>query len=399
MEAMREKVLIFIPYQDTDNFYSDGIMTREYAMLYMLWNEGYKNVINIKKPRTLLDKKNYIIHNEYYPEGTIECQIKKILDKSPTIQYLPLFSVIQVLKRRCWWSCGYSKTIKKMKLDSNKDYLVYSDNPFASELISYLSKKKCKIYFDVMDNFAIHPSLNKDEHRVALDGYKQILKFADFISANSQQTCEFMQKYTDKPFLLVKNGVFAHNEAKDSVSLQEVKNIRAKKKGYRLCVGYIGKLGLRLDADLIDVVSKACTDILFVFVGNYLKGQINDKLIKLFESRNNVLHINGVPSAFVYPLLNEFDVLSIPHSVGKSENGGDPLKLYQYLTRNKPIITTPILGVDEYQDDLIIITEADDWVATLKTINEFSKHYQIKGIYWQERIAPIMNCITKNLTN
>ena len=38
----KEKVLVFIPYQDSDNFYSDGIMTREYAMLYLLWNAGYK---------------------------------------------------------------------------------------------------------------------------------------------------------------------------------------------------------------------------------------------------------------------------------------------------------------------------------------------------------------------
>ena len=59
---MKEKVLIFIPYQDTDNFYSDGIMTREYAMLYLLWDSGYRKIINIKKPITWLDKKRYKIN-------------------------------------------------------------------------------------------------------------------------------------------------------------------------------------------------------------------------------------------------------------------------------------------------------------------------------------------------
>ena len=59
---MKEKVLIFIPYQDTDNFYSDGILTREYAILYLLWSNGYKKIINIKKPRTWLDKKRYFIY-------------------------------------------------------------------------------------------------------------------------------------------------------------------------------------------------------------------------------------------------------------------------------------------------------------------------------------------------
>lgn len=359
---MKEKVLIFIPYQDTDNFYSDGILTREYAILYLLWSNGYKKIINIKKPRTWLDKKRYFIHDEYYPEGTIEAVVKSILDESETIQYVSPISCNQIINRRCWWNDGYKKVENKINIDKNNEYLVYSDNPYAANLLDYLSQKNCKIFFDVMDNFAIHPSLNKHEHKVALENYTEIFKFADCISANSQQTCEFMKKYTNKQIILAKNGVFKDNAAKDSLSIDEVKIIREKKKKYRISVGYIGKLGLRLDAELIDKVSSKCKDTLFVFVGGYLKGQINEQLINIFESRENVLHLDAVPSAYVYPILDEFDILSIPHSVGKNENGGDPLKLYQYLTRKKPIITTSILGVDEFKDEIMISDSYCEWI-------------------------------------
>lgn len=393
---MKEKILIFIPYQDTDNFYSDGIMTREYAMLYLLWEAGYKTVINVKKPRTWLDKKRYQIHNEYYPDGTKEALIKKILDESKTIQYLPMFNFHQILKRRGWWNEGYEKTISKIEIENDMEYLVYSDNPYAVELLAYLSKNGCKIFFDIMDNFAIHPSLNDKEHSVALEGYKRIFGFSNYIAANSQQTCDYMQKYSDKSIILVKNGVFANNEAKDSLSLAEVKLIRSKKANYRLCVGYIGKLGLRLDADLIDSISNACKDVLFVFVGGYLKGQINEKLIKIFDMRDNVLHLDSVPSAYVYPILDEFDVLMIPHAVGKSENGGDPLKLYQYLTRKKTIITTPILGVDEFKESLVISSNTSEWIEVMNEFSDKKKCFDddiINKISWNKRMEIILKLI------
>lgn len=96
--AMKEKTLIFIPYQDSDNYYSDGIMTREFAMLYLLWNLGYKKIINIKKPRTALDRKQYNINESFFPEGTIEKNVKSILDQSTTIQHLPIFNANQIIK-------------------------------------------------------------------------------------------------------------------------------------------------------------------------------------------------------------------------------------------------------------------------------------------------------------
>lgn len=394
---MREKVLIFIPYQDTDNFYSDGIMTREYAILYLLWKNGYKNVINIKKPRTFLDKKSYVIHDEYYPLGTVEHKIKRILDDALTLQYLPIFSINQVFKKRGWWINGYKSIIDKIKLDENKDYLVYSDNPYAAKLLKYLSKSGCKVFFDIMDNFVIHPSLSEKEHLYALEGYKSIFRFADIIAANSKQTCEFMKQYSSKKILLVKNGVFANNEANDVNNLTKINTIREAKRNYNICVGYIGKLGLRLDAELIDEISKACNDILFVFVGGFLKGQLNDKLTDLFRYRDNILHIDAVPSAYVYSILNEFDILSIPHAIGKSENGGDPLKLYQYLTRKKMIISTPILGVDEFKNDILILKSSKEWIEILKNNNELYKEYPQYGFYWEDRLSPVLNILKENM--
>ena len=130
-------------------------------------------------------------------------------------------------------------------------------------------------------------------------------------------------------------------------------------------------------------------------MGPYLKGQMNKDLVELFETQNNVLHLEGVPSAYVYTMLKEFDILMIPHSVGKNENGGDPLKLYQYLTQNKPIITTAILGVDEFKKYIEISNSKETWSTYIHNCGGNFEQYNEDGISWEKRIKPVMDRITK----
>lgn len=391
---MNDKILIFIPYQDSDNFYSDGILTREFAILYMLYKYGYTTVLNIKKPRTILDKKRYVINESFYPEGTIENYIKEILDKAQTIQYLSIISARQLVHKRGWWSQGYMKVAKRILdiINGCKECLVYSDNPYAAQLLKELKNCGCKIYFDVMDNFAIHPSLNKKEKQAALTGYRSIFNFSDIVSANSQQTCEYMNGHGAKDIILVKNGVFLNNETVSIEHCDQIVQLEKKKTKYSQTAGYIGKLGKRLDAKLIERISRACKDTLFVFVGPYLEGQINNKLISLFKQNSNVVHLEGIPSAYIYTMLNQFDILMIPHAVGENENGGDPLKLYQYLTRKKPIITTPILGVDEFADIITITSDVSSWVKFINSKQHIEKYIEM-NFDWKDRLAPVMKVI------
>lgn len=398
---MKDKVLVFIPYQDTDNFYSDGILTREYALLYLLHREGYNSVINIKKPRTYLDKKKYFINDEFYPEGSVERKVKNILDKSHTIQYQPVLSASQLLIKRGWWGEGYLKSKNQIIKDisDKNEYLVYSNNPYAYKLLQELKEVGCKIYFDIMDNFSIHPSLNNVERKMALEGYVEIIRFADYISANSVQTCEFMKKYGKRDISLVKNGVFLENSIENTRICEQVLKIKSQKNKFKKVVGYVGKLGKRLDAELIDEVSRQCGDTLFVFVGPYLKNQINDKLIEVFRGRDNVVHLEGTPSAYVYSILDEFDILMIPHSVGENENGGDPLKLYQYLTRNKPIITTPILGVEEFKNEVYISSDKKGWVYFINKPISNNAEIHCVDFSWAGRFIPILNQIEAGESN
>mgnify|MGYP000890757478 CR=1 FL=1 len=391
--------LIFIPYQDSDDFLMSGILTREYAMLYMINKElNIKDIINIKKPRTELDGKRYLVKDELFPKGTIEESAKEIIFNSVTIQYKPIISLNQILNRRAWWQDGYDKTIqliKQLKLDYSK-CIVYSNNPFAYKLIKFLYNNGAKVYFDAMDNFAIHPSLNNKEHKIAFEGYKVCSKNNNCFSVNSVQTQNYMKGNFKINVELVKNGIFPNNSSNIGIcNLRQYSILKSKSLEYKKVIGYIGKIGKRIDEQLVDNISNNSKDCLFVFIGPYLKGQTNEHLLKLFDERKNILHLESISSAYVLDFLNEFDILMIPHAIGKAENGGDPLKLYQYLSTEKPIITTEILGVNEFKHVLYISNKSEEWIDFINNPLLLNEKREIQEFEWITRFSPILEIIKK----
>ena len=223
---------------------------------------------------------------------------------------------------------------------------------------------------------------------------RYISEFADIFTANSKQTCDYLAEKTGTNPVLIKNGVFTHSEASNIESLPAYQAIRKARARYRKVVGYAGKLGVRLDINLIKTITEKCKEILFVFVGSYLKDQKSSRLNQLMQNSENILLTGSVPSAYIHSVLDQFDLLMIPHSVGEAENGGDPEKLYHYLTRQRPIITTGILGVDEFEDEIMISNDADEWIKFINATDRMNKKsYNAEHITWETRFKPVLDVI------
>lgn len=392
--------LIFIPYQDIFDFTNTGILTREYSMLHFFKSQGVKKVYFVSKPRTILDKKK-LKENEF-PDNSVEAEVYHEILNGDKFRFEPFINTALFLKKRAWWVEGYEHTIKLVK-NKNIDYkktIVYSNNPFAYELLYYLKKQGATVYFDMMDNFAIHPSLNNSEQEVAEVCYKKIFSVANFITCNSKSILEFSEdKFKEKP-VLIKNGVFPtqQNIKVTDVTIQnklnELLEITNK---YKTSIGYIGKLGLRLDEHLIENIVVNNPEVLFVFIGPHLTGQKNIALDKLFNKYENIISLGSIHSSYVNIFLEQFSMLMIPHSVGKYENGGDPLKLYQYLNLGKPIISTCIEGVDEFGDIITISNNYDVWDKFVKqdVMNKELTYEIPETIFWDYRLQPLKKFLTK----
>lgn len=386
------KKLIFIPYHDIFDFTNTGILTREYSILKFFKDQGIQEVYFVSKPRTLLDKKD--LNSMGFPSNSIEFEVHQEILKSKKFRYETLINMSLFFKKRGWWIEGYKRTILNMKKE-NIDYkntIVYSNNPFSYSLLEYLKEQGAIVYFDMMDNFAIHPSLSINEKNTAEICYRKIFFVSDFVTCNSNSIVTFCVDKFNKTPILIKNGVFPIKNNIDIID-EEIKKkfdmVTGLKKQYVSIVGYIGKLGLRLDEKLIESIVKKNPKVLFVFVGPSLNGQVNKSLENLFMKYKNMITLGSISSCYINNFLDIFSILMIPHSVGEYENGGDPLKLYQYLNVGKPIITTGIEGVDEFKDIITISNDIEVWNHFIK--NKTDSYNIPSSIYWEDRLSPLVD--------
>lgn len=393
--------LIFIPYQDAYDYSITRIMTREYSMLSVLMESGYfDEIVCIGKPRTLLDRNAYVQENPF-PESSREYIVKKYLDSAVKIRYETFLSVNQALTKRGWWVSGYEKTFGLIKNENLSNCFVYCNSPFAWKLLKRLKDNGALIFFDMMDNFARHPSLRESEKEKAFKGYQEVFEISDFSSCNSEQTQLFCKNKLKRDVNLIKNGVFHFDCSKETSSTGTVysEEFTEIRRSYKNIVGYIGKLGKRIDVNLIKALAEGCSNTAFVMIGPMLRDQKNEELSMTLKSYNNLFYLPPVPSSDVMSLLKEFDILMIPHSVGENENGGDPLKLYQYLDIGKPVISTDIIGVREFEDIIKISNIESEWIdfITSEEWLKFTMYTAPESIYWKSRCEKLLEYLNKNM--
>lgn len=379
--------LIFIPFQDEHCFENDGILTREYAMLNLLIEAGHELCAVVNKPRTTLDAKGISVDPFKFPDGSIEADMLSALQSSCNINPKRFFSVRQLTSKRGWWVDAYLCALDRLPEDLN-GYLVYTNTPFSWKLVKALKERGAAVLFDSMDNMMTYPHFWKSEKEAAKEGYGELLALADYACANSQRTVDCFKTVFGTTVDLVKNGVFRPRKV-DSSGVEQIGTISSAKASYAICAGFVGKFGLRMDHEFIDKLAKANRRCLFVFVGLELAGQC-EAFNEVVSDNPNIIKLPAVPSAYLYSVLELFDVLMIPYSVGKNENSGDPLKLYQYFMMDKPILCTSIAEVDQYKDQILISSDADEWTAEIakgaRTVDYSSVRAEIQ---WARRASAL----------
>jgi hypothetical protein len=108
------------------------------------------------------------------------------------------------------------------------------------------------------------------------------------------------------------------------------------------CVGQINKAAY--DWDLIEQLSKSFPNASFVFIGNKFKeppGPASSRLAGVF-SLPNVVWLGPKPHAHLPAYLKRFDVCFNPLGVTDHNNRRSPLRLFDYLTTDRPIVSTAI---------------------------------------------------------
>lgn len=208
-----------------------------------------------------------------------------------------------------------------------------------------------RLVFDSLDNWLLHPQLRRYAD-AAEDGYARLLPRADAVLVSAPRSRDALRRWSND-IEIVPNGVSPYQF---TGPIERPPDLPAAP-----VVGYAGSLGPRIDTELVAEVARRMPDVTFAFIGQAL----DRATARALRSSTNVLVLGDRHYSEVPAYVRSFDVAWIPHAIGAGESGGDPIKMYEYWAAGREVVTTPIDGLDRWQESLHFVRSPEDAVTAI----------------------------------
>jgi glycosyltransferase involved in cell wall biosynthesis len=205
--------------------------------------------------------------------------------------------------------------------------------------------------YDSLDNWILHPQLRR-QAPLAEAAYRAMLPTASAVVASAPRSRDVLARW-HQPVEIIPNGV--------TPGQFERTPVRPLDLPAGPIVGYAGSMGPRLDTALIADVARMMPNVRFVFLGQAL----DRATVRTLTSSPNVVVLGDRHYDRLPDYMGCFDVAWIPHAVGQSESGGDPIKMYEYWAAGREVVATPIDGLDRLADRLHLVRTVNDAVAAI----------------------------------
>lgn len=392
--------LVVIPFHDWKKCEREGFRTRDaHFMQEFSKQSDVEKILVVNRPISIAE---IILLRRNWKVKRGEMIWKKrgfYLTKANHNIFVLDIVIWEVLKpifmKRNWTSYvfGKQKIVDAVHFSLNflsmlEEYSVFISAPLFAPLIK---KLKPKVFaFDAQDNLLKHEMYKSVN--LLKENYEYCLAEADLVYTNSKETAEwFKVKRFDA--LHISNGVdpdmFDGKKAYSvPLDMEEIKSP---------IVGYAGKMQEMFDVDLMETCVKTFPEARFVFVGQELNPKWTEKLWRY----PNTHYLGDKYYQNLPQYLASFDICVVPISKTR-QHGVDPIKFYEYLSMNKPIVTTNLDGTTMFQDypQVKIARNQDEFVEGLQFfIEKINNHQEIeirelpRYCTWKSKSEKIINDI------
>lgn len=247
-----------------------------------------------------------------------------------------------------------------------------------------------KIIYDCMDNHYALATDKKEAEKIA-ELEKQLIKRADIIFATGnvlKKKIEEMPESKGKKIVLVRNGYDSNIRHKPEKA--------EKRKKYE--IGYIGTIAEWMD---YDVILRSLKDL----------SQINYHMIGLIAGNNKVEHPQIIYEGIVehselYNTVKDYSCLIMPFKVNDVVLSVDPVKLYEYISYGKCIVSVYYEEVERFRDYVYFYHSAEEYCSLMKDLAEkgFPPKYNetqqlefLKENSWENRVMMIEKTIEEEI--
>ncbi len=230
---------------------------------------------------------------------------------------------------------------------SNTLLWLYPPHPYISQIQQQVPHFGQLI--QIVDN-NMHLGTASEQYRQdARRQYESLVSTADCVIVSSQANNDFFSSMNGKTFVF--------ENAVDEIFLRPSTELPSKSGAKRPRLGYVGWLSDRTDVVLLERLAEE-RPLYDIILAGPAEGADISRLVEL----PNVTWLGKVPYEDVPDLLCTFDICLIPHLDTPYSRSMSPLKLFQYLGSGRPIVTTPVAGVDRWQEHIRIANNHETFI-------------------------------------
>ncbi len=196
------------------------------------------------------------------------------------------------------------------------------------------------VWYDILDRIDFFSCYDED----ALITHNHLVEDADIVTYSARNLKPYTNSRSD--------AIYLPNATKPDNFINVEKTfvpeaIKAIVGTGNPIIGYFGAIEEWFDDGLLTELAKMHDNWQFVLIGKASE----DKKKSL--SMPNVYLLGGVEHAVLASYAQHFDVFIIPFKVNSLTNSVSPVKLFEYASLGKPIVSTPIEEVRQYQSKYI----------------------------------------------
>jgi glycosyltransferase involved in cell wall biosynthesis len=285
------------------------------------------------------------------------------------------------------------------EIDCKKKFVLVTSNQvlYNVEDLVNLKKNGFHILYEYIDE--IDAAISGCDANYLLDRHKTLdLNSIDFVLATATKLYEEMiNKFPKEKVMYHPNAVDYDKYPIKCPNIMQ--SILAEGKPI---IGYYGALADWIDYDLINLVAKKKLDWNIVLIGiDY------DQSMKRLEKLANIKYLGfkkyqDLPNYGIW-----FDVAIIPFKEGDIAKSTSPLKLFEYMAMNKPVVATKDLIECQKYEGVLIAENKNDFILKIEKaikLKEDPNYLQIldssaKSNTWLQRAIKIDELINNHLVN
>ena len=309
---------------------------------------------------------------------------------SPIILPFPYSKFILKINKLLFFR-GLSKWLKITKFD-DPIIITFLPTPLINSLINFL-KPNLSIYYCANEMQGMNKSINRSLETSENNFFKNS-KLVFVTSSNLKNKAEKLNNNVHTFSAAVEINKFNFNNK--FLTPNELTPYKSKIK-----IGYIGAITRVLDIELIKYLLPRLKNYVFIFVGRVY---VNiDPLLKY----KNFVHIPEKKHSHIPNYIFSFDTCLVPYKVNSFTDSVYSCKINEYLALGKPIISTDMLEVQNFNkkhDNIIYISQnfknfRQNIEKSLMENNQniINKRVGIaKSNSWENKFIDIINLIKKH---